>query len=251
MVEDRPGDQEQDPTDPYRRPGARGSGQEPGRPEQGAAGAEGPQPHRPARQEQQWTSATQRREHPGAGGPDRAGSWSQQGGAPPAGLPRRAGAGSAFLIAVIATAIGLGITLLTGYAAVHSHSTSVYTRANLASAGLATWPSGSGVVSAGVHDFILTLAVAGVVMFLLLWAAIASTPGGRGALTVLLAGWGATLVAGAVAAAVAVLTVGHDEHVVRVLGTALNDGADWAVRVGWVVGVVAALGHLLRRRREY
>ncbi|MBO1767993.1 hypothetical protein [Allobranchiibius sp. GilTou38] len=267
MSDDRPRGDGPDPTNPYGQPG-RGPAGEPGvepgraaRPHDAASGERGPygaagDPQRETpRQDPQWQSATQRREHPEGGAPGSAAPWTQPG-QNQRGIPvvrRRAGAGSAFLVALIATLIGLAVSLVASYVADHRHSMSIYPRTNLLIGGLAPWPS-SGLraasdinLNAGTGHFVLAFAVAGVVLLLLLWAALASTPGRRGFLTVLLAGWGATVVAGAVALGVEYLAISHHGPLGRLFTLAVSSGADWGIRVGWVVGVIAALGHVLRR----
>ena len=262
MSDDRPRGDVPDPTNPYGQPG-RGEPRrdEParGEPVRGDSGAEGPVPGERGRGgndgDPQWQWATQRREHPGGGAPGGAVAWSQPGQAPggPVVVRRRAGAGSAFFVALIATAVGLAVSIVAGYVAYHRRSLSVYPRQNLLTGGLTPWPSSGlrnaldGSANAGTGHYLLTFAVAGVVLLVLLWAAIGSTPGRRGFLAVLLAGWGATMVAGAIALCVEYLAISHHGSLDRLFTLAVSGGADWGIRVGWIVGLIAALGHVLRR----
>lgn len=260
MSDDRPRGDGPDPTNPYGQPGREPGRDEPrpygaGRGERGDDGAAGDPRRADPRQDPQWQSAPQRREHPAGTAPGGGGQWSQPGqfqGAPPV-VRRRAGAGSALLIALIATLIGLAVSLVASYVAYHQRSMSIYPRTNLLIGGLAPWPSSGlraaadGTLNAGTGHFILAFAVAGVVLLLLLWISLASTPGRRGFLAVLLAGWGATAVAGVIALGVEYLAISHHGPLDRLFTLAISGGADWGIRVGWVVGVVAALGQLLRR----
>ncbi|MBO1755151.1 hypothetical protein [Allobranchiibius sp. CTAmp26] len=259
MSDDRPRGDGPDPTNPYGQPGRSEPGREPGRGEP-AGGPPRDAPREEPREDPQWQSATQRREHPGGGAPGGGTPWSQ--GGPPQGtrppvVRRRAGAGSAFLAALVATLAGLAVSLVASYVAYHQRTMSIYPRTNLLIGGLAQWPASGlrsamdGTANAGTGHFILAFAVAGVVLFLLLWVALASTPGRRGFLAVLLAGWGATMVAGAVALGVEYLAISHHGPLDRLFTLAVSGGADWGIRVGWVVGVIAALGHALRRPDRY
>ncbi len=216
-----------DPTNPY--------GAAPGREGDSAT------PHADA---PQWSSATQRREH--AGGP-----WPQpdrpQSGGYPTPVRRDSGAGSAFVIALLATALTMAAGLAASYASYKSRIGSRVWRENLSEAGLAAWPR-EGYFK--TSTFATAFVVAAVLLLLLVWLVVASAPGGRAAFAVAIAGWGATILAGAVASLLAYLVQSGRRGSAEFVTGAINLGAAWGLRVGWIVALVALLGQVTRHSRR-
>lgn len=223
--EDR--DNEADPTRPM-------SPQRPGPPQY----SEPQQPGPGYAESQPWSSGAQRREYPGAGQP-----------------ARRSGAGAGFLVALAASVFGIAASLGASYVVAHHRISSLVAEQNVATAGLAGWPVGSArglsrvvPLRLGTRDFVIVFAIAAAVLLVLLWAAAASMPAGRGAFALFLAGWGATLVAGAVALVAIHLIATDRAQPWQLVSGALNAGAAWAVRIGWIVGLVAAIAQSTRKR---
>lgn len=237
----------------------------PTRPQQRAPQQQPPHqqpPHQqPPQQQGQQAPWTQQREHRGATPMGRDGQWPQPAPHPQAAYPQspgRSGAGGAFVAALISTLVVIGVSVGASYAATHASWASSDARAHLYNAGLAIWPSSlrltdnsyaaRAVLKFDTTSYLAAFVVAGVVLLLLLWAAVASVPGGRGSFGVFLAGWGATVVAGVVAVTVEFLIASSDLPVSRLINAAFEGGGLWAVHVGWIVGLVAAVGQSLRRR---
>lgn len=200
-------------------------------------------------EQQPWTSGAQRREHPDTDPPLR-----YQDPAYP-GAVRRSGAGGAFAVAFIAVLIGMAASLGASYLAGHHRLTNLVQQGNLAVAGLVGWPKSStrglnaaSVLQLSTTNFAIAYAIAAVVTLLLLWAATGSLPAGRGAFSLFLAGWAATLVAGVIALVVMYLVVSDRSQLGQLVSGAANAGAAWALRVGWIVGLIAAIGQSLRRK---
>lgn len=195
---------------------------------------------------------------PVASPPDQAQGWAQPGShqvgsyAQP---PRRAGAGGAFVVSLIATVVGIGASLGASYFVAHARLGDLVAQQNLSIAGLAVWPMGPGRAVGGVlvprldtTHFVIAYAIAGVALLVLLWWAAGSASAGHGAFTMFLAGWGAAAVAGAISLVVVYLVATDRSQLGLLLTGAVNSGAAWGLRIGWLVGVVAALGQSLRRR---
>lgn len=164
------------------------------------------------------------------------------------------------MAALIATLAVVGVSIGSSYAATHAGWASSIARQHLYNAGLAVWPRSFGVTDSsdtartvlkfGTSSYVVAFAVAGSVLLLLLWAAIASVPGGRGAFSVFLAGWGATVVAGAAAVTVEFAIASRNVPISRLINSAFEAGGLWAVHVGWLVGLVAAIGQSVRSKRS-
>lgn len=196
-----------------------------------------PQQHRP--------SAAQRREHPGATQNGRP----AQGGYPP---PDRAAGGGAFVTALLATLIAIAASLAASYLNVRHRLGSRQLQQHLQDTGLVVWPKGrsNGVAGSVLRletwSFALIFAVAAIFLLVLLWAAVGSVPGGRGAFAVFLAGWGATLIAGVLAIGVGYYLAADGLQGGQGLFQIFFQGSRWAINVGWLAGLVAAIGQSLR-----
>lgn len=169
---------------------------------------------------------------------------------------RRSGAGDAFVVSLIATVVGIAASLGASYFVAHHRLGDEGAQQNVSIAGLTVWPTGRDVAVGGVPVlrldttyFVIAYAIAGVALLLLLWWAAASASAGRGGFTVFLAGWGAAVVAGAISLAVAYLVIDNGSPLGAVVTGAANAGAAWGLRVGWLVGVVAAIGQSVRKPR--
>lgn len=202
-------------------------------------------------------SAAQRREHP-AGSPAGGSTWGRPGpyqGQAERTVARRSGAGSAFAVALVATVVGVAVSLGASYFVAHHRLGSLVARQNISIAGLTVWPTGPGqrvdgvpVLRLDTTNFVIAYAIAGVALLALLWWAAGSASAGRAAFTMFLAGWGAAVVAGAVALVIAFLVATDRSQLGVLVSGALNAGAAWGLRIGWLVGLVAAIGQATRRR---
>lgn len=203
------------------------------------------------RPQQSWPSAAQRREHPRSvpfNGPGQAGYQ----------LPDRSGAAGAFAAALVATLVGVAVSVGASFAASQLGGVGAQPRRHLYDLGLAVWPSSRKLVAAAdptrtpiafdTTTFIASFTVAALVLVVLLWAAVGSVPGGRGAFSVFLAGWGGTLVAGVAASLVGYVIAADRVDIWRMLDFGFGTGGAWAIHVGPLVGLVAAIGHSLRRK---
>ena len=201
--------------------------------------------------QQRWPSAAQRREHPGA---------SPQSGFGPGGYPpgARSGGAGAFVAALVATVTGIAVSVAASYAAPRLGGLAPDLRRHLYDTGLSFWLSSPRLIASAdptrtpmafdTTSFVVTFGVATAVLLLLLWAVIGSVPGGRGGFSVFLAGWGATLLAG-VAASLAGYVVAADRFdISRMVDFGFGTGGAWAIHLGWLVGLIAAIGHSLRRK---
>lgn len=168
---------------------------------------------------------------------------------------RRAGAGGAFVVSLIATVVGIAASLAASYFVSHHRLGDQAVEQNLSIAGLTVWPTGPdmevgrvAVLRLDTTQFVIAYAIAGLALLLLLWWAAGSASAGHGAFAMFLAGWGAAVVAGAISLVVAYLVATDRSQLGLLVTGAVNAGAAWGVRIGWLVGLIAAIGQSVRRR---
>lgn len=178
--------------------------------------------------------------------------YAQPGSATVAAEFARGGRGSSgFSVAVVGAVVA---TVLVGASAFVGHQINASTDSPTSSLGtikrwleVLPWPWGSDLQGSWQTAFIAGAIAILVVSFLVLLPAAVATRPGSGAFALLLSGWMATVLAGAVASILADWAVNDWTWYGVFVRSGVSVGASWGLVTGWIVGLVTAFAQSARR----